>query len=62
MIVLIYTRGDEVAGDKALQWVVRGWDVFILNVLFLNFCIYIKISMKRDIFWDRVWDNCICLC
>jgi len=58
---LIYTGADDVAGDRALQWVVGGRNIFILNFLFLNFFVYIKISMKRDIFWDKVWNNCKCL-
>jgi len=50
MIVLIYTGADKVAGDSAPQWAAGGWDIIILNVLFLNFCVYIKISMKKNIF------------
>jgi len=52
---------DEIAGNRVCQWVVRGGNAFILDVLFLNFCIYIKIPKKIDIFWDTIWDSSICL-
>jgi len=59
--MLIYTGEEEVAGNRAPQWAARETNVFILNVLFVNFCVYIKILMKRDIFWDTIWDIYICL-
>jgi len=59
MIVLIYTGAYEVAGDRAPQWVPRGTNVFILNVLFVIFCVYIKIPKKSNIFWDTILNNSI---
>ena len=56
-----YTGVDEVASKRAQQLAARGWDAFILDVLFLKFCVYIKIPKKRDIFWDTIWGSSICL-
>jgi len=43
---------DEVAGDRASQWATKGTNAFMLNVLFVSFCIYIK-SLRRGLsFWD----------
>ena len=52
MIVLIYTGADEVAGNRAPQWAARGTDVFMLNVLFVNSCVYIKFLWREISFWD----------
>jgi len=60
MIVLIYTGANKVVGDRTPQWAARETNVFILNVLFVIFCVYIKIPKKNDIFWDKILDNNIC--
>jgi len=60
MIVLIYTRTDEIASNRASQLAAKRTNVLILNVLFVFFCVYIKILKKNDIFWDRILDNNIC--
>jgi len=51
MIVLIYTGANEVAGDRTPQCASRGTYIFMLNVLFVNFYVNIKILMRRDIFF-----------
>ena len=60
--MLIYTGANEVVGNKAYQWTTRWWDAFYFGCfVFLNFCVYIKIPKKKDIFWDTIWDSCKCL-
>jgi len=44
--MLIYTRAYKVVGGRAPQWTARGTNVFILNVLVVNLCVYIKIPRK----------------
>ena len=62
MIVLIYTRAYEVGGDRAPQWAGKGTNVFMLNVLFVNFSVNIKIPMKKDIFLRYNYEILRCLC
>jgi len=54
VMIVLYTGADEIAGNRAPKWAVGGCDSFNLNVLFvffLTFDVYIKIPMKRDIFF-----------
>jgi len=45
--MLFYTGADEISDDRAPKWAARWWDVFILNVLFLILCVYIKIPYEE---------------
>jgi len=52
MMIVLYTRAYEIAGNRAPKWAAGECDSFNLNVVFVfkTFDVYIKIPMKRDIY------------
>ena len=53
VMIVLYTGADEIAGNRAPKWATGGCENFNLNALFVfkTFDVYIKIPMKRDIFF-----------